>query len=74
MPLHSGHSRVQLISFRIVLVPKSGLVSCGVTAPFPWVLVHKVLSVSPVLCKFWQLSRGVNGDLLQEGLGDTQVC
>ena len=31
-------------------------------------------SVSPVLCKFWQLSGGVNGDLLQEGLGNTQVC
>ena len=24
-------------------------------------------SVSPVLCKFWQLCCGVNGDLLQEG-------
>ena len=31
-------------------------------------------SVSPVLCKFWQLSGGVNGDLLLEGLGHTQVC
>ena len=28
----------------------------------------------PVLCKFWQLYGGVNGDLLQEGLGHTQVC
>jgi len=41
--------------------------------------VHKVLfvpskTVSPVLCKFWQLYGGVNGDLLQEGLGHTQVC
>ena len=25
-------------------------------------------SVSPVLCKFWKLYGGVNGDLLQEGL------
>ena len=25
-------------------------------------------SVSPVLCKFWQLYGGVSGDLLQEGL------
>ena len=25
-------------------------------------------SVSPVLCKFWRLYGGVNGDLLQEGL------
>ena len=31
-------------------------------------------SVSPVPCKFWQLYGGVNGDLLQEGLGHTQVC
>ena len=31
-------------------------------------------SVSPVLCKFWQLCGGVNGDLLQEGLCHTQVC
>ena len=31
-------------------------------------------SVSPVLCKFWRLCGGVNGDLLQEGLCHTQVC
>ena len=30
-------------------------------------------SVSPVLCKFWQLYGRVNGDLLQEGLCHTQV-
>ena len=40
---------------------------------------HKVLfvpskSLSPVLCKFWKLYGGVNGDLLQEGLCHTQVC
>ena len=29
---------------------------------------------SPVLCKFWQLYGGVNGDLLQDGLCQTQVC
>ena len=28
----------------------------------------------PVLCNFWQLYGGVNGDLLQEGLCHTQVC
>ena len=28
----------------------------------------------PVLCTFWQLSGGVNGNLLQEGLCHTQVC
>ena len=31
-------------------------------------------SVSPVLCKFWHLYGGVNGNLLQEGLCHTQVC
>ena len=48
-------------------------VSCVVTVPFSWVLVHKVLLCPPrvyfpVLCKFWQLYSGVNGDLLQEDL------
>ena len=31
-------------------------------------------SVSPVLCKFWQLCGRVTGDFLQEGLCHTQVC
>ena len=31
-------------------------------------------SVSPVLCKFWWIYGGVNGDLLKEGLCRTQVC
>ena len=31
-------------------------------------------SVSPVLCKFWQLCGGVNSDLLQEGSCHTQLC
>ena len=31
-------------------------------------------SVSPVLCKFWWLYGGVNGDHLQEGLCHIQVC
>ena len=31
-------------------------------------------SVSSVLCKLWGLYGGVNGDLLQEGLWQTQVC
>ena len=31
-------------------------------------------SVSPVLCNFWWLCAGVNGDLLQEGLCHTQAC
>ena len=57
---------------------KSGSVSCGVTAPFSWVRVHKVLLCPPrvyfpVLCKFRRLYGGVNGDLLQEVLFHTQV-
>ena len=54
-------------------------VFCGVITLFSWVLVHTNSvcalqeSISPVLCKFWQLYGGVNGDLLQEGLCPTQV-
>ena len=59
---------------------KSESVSCGVTAPFSWVLVHTRLCLCPprvyfpVLCKFWQVCGGVNGDLLKKGLCHTQVC
>ena len=55
------------------LTGKSGSVSCGVTAPFSWVLVCTSFCLCPprvcfpVLCKFWWLYGGVNGDLLQEG-------
>ena len=60
------------------LTGKPESVSCGVTAPFSWVLVHTKFdyalqeSVSQscvlvVLC-------GINGDLLQEGLCHSQVC
>ena len=59
---------------------KSESVSSRITAPFSWVLVKTQdfvcglqESVSPVLCKFWQLHGGVNGDLFQEGLFHTQV-
>ena len=43
---------------------KSGSVSCGVTAPFSWVLVHTRFCLCPprvcFLCKFWWLCGGVN--------------
>ena len=61
------------------LTGKSGSVSCEVTAPFSWVLVHTRFCLCPpgvyfpVLCKFWLLYDGVNGDLLQE-VCHTQVC
>ena len=46
------------------LMGKSGSVPCGVTAPFSWVLVHKVLLCPPrvyfpLLCKFWRLYGGL---------------
>ena len=56
------------------LMGMSGSVSCGVTAPFFWVLLHTRFCLCPpkvcfpVLCKFWQLYGQVNSDLLQEGL------
>ena len=61
------------------LTGKSGSVSCGVTAPFSRVLVHTGFCLCPprvsfpVLCKFWQLYGGVNGDLLQEDLSHTHT-
>ena len=58
---------------------KSGSVSCGVTAPFSgsWCTrfcLHPPRVYFPVLCTFWQLCGGVNGDFLPEGLRHTQVC
>ena len=47
------------------LLGKSGSVSCRVTAPFSWVLVHTKFCLCPprvcfpVLCKFWQLYGGL---------------
>ena len=61
------------------LLGKSGSVSCEVTAPSSWTLVHTRFCLCPprvyfpVLCKLWQLCGGVNGDLCQEGLFRTQV-
>ena len=59
------------------LMDMSGSVSCGVTAPFSWVLVHTRFCLcpprvcSPVLFKFWWFYGEVDGDLLQEGLSRT---
>ena len=52
------------------LMGKSGSVSCGVTAPFSWVLVCTSFclcpqeSISPILCTFWQLYGGPTGGLM----------
>ena len=62
------------------LTGKSGSVSCGITAPFSWVLVCTRFCLCqprvcfPFLYKFWLLYGGVNGDLLQEGLCHNQDC
>ena len=58
------------------LTGKSGSVSCGVTAPFSWVLVHTRFCLCPprvCFSKFWLPYGGVNGDLPQEGLCHTQL-
>ena len=55
---------------------RSWSVSCGVTAPFSWYTRFCLCPPRvnfPVLCKFWQLYGGVNGNLLQESLCHTQV-
>ena len=55
------------------LTGKSGLVSCGVSTPFSWILVHTRFCLCsprgcfPVLCEFWMFYAGVNDNLLQEG-------
>ena len=66
--------------WRLKTLPgKSGSVFCGITAPFSRVLVNTRFCLCPprvyfpVLCKFWQLYGGINGDLLQGGLCHTQV-
>ena len=61
---------------------KSGTVSCGVTAPFPWVLVHKVLLCPsriyfPVLCKFWKQRKEASKrrlNMTKEALFDQRTC
>ena len=53
------------------------LVGSLLLSPVSWCTQGSVCalqeSVSPVLCKFWWLYGGVNGDLLQEELCHTQV-
>ena len=67
-PETSGHSQAylgQCLLGSLLLSP-----GCWYTQGFVYALQE---SVSPVLCKFWWLYDGVNGDLLQEGLCHTQV-
>ena len=64
-----GHSRPSL---------GQSLVGSRLLSPGSWYTQGFVCAlqepVPPVLCKFWQLYGGVNGDLLKEGLCHTQVC
>ena len=76
----AGHCQPTPCQRLLDTLGKPGLVSCGGSAPFSWVLVSTRFclclpkSVSPSLCKFWQLYGGVNGDLLQEGLCHPPAC
>ena len=68
-PETPGHSRTCLGQFLVeslLLSPRSCCSEGSVCALQE--------SVSPVLCKFWWFSDGVNGNLLQEGVRHTQVC
>ena len=67
-PETPGHSQASLSQSLV----GSWLLSPGSWCPQVFVCALKE-SVSPVLCKFWQLYGGVNGKLLQEGLCHTQV-
>ena len=68
LPETPGHSRASL---------GQSLVGSLLLYPESWCAQDSVCalqdSVSPVLCTFWWLYGGVNGDLLQEGLCHTQV-
>ena len=68
LPETSGHSWASL--------PQS-LMGSLLLSPGFWCTQGSVCtlqeSVYPILCEFWGLYGGVNGDLLQEGLYHTQI-
>ena len=68
-PESSGHSQASLGQSLVGSLP----LSPGSWCAQGFVCAHQE-SVSPVLCNFWWLYGGVNGNLLQEGLCHTQVC
>ena len=65
-PETPGHSRASLGQSLVGSLLSPGSWCTGSVAP------SRVYF--PVLCKFWQLCGGDNGDLLQEGLCHIQVC
>ena len=69
LPETPGHSRANLGQSLVGLLLLSLVSWCAQVS----VCVFQE-SISPVLCKFWQLYGGVNGNLLQEGLCHYQVC
>ena len=69
LPETPGHSRASLGQSLVGPL----LLSSGSWCTQSFVCTHQE-SISPVLCKFWRLYGGVNGNLLQEGLCQTQVC
>ena len=68
LPETPGHSRANL---------GQSLVESLLLSPGSWCTQSSVCalqeSVSSVLCKFWRVYGGVNGNLLQEGLCHTQI-
>ena len=63
-----GHSQASL---------GQSLVGSLLLSPAPWCTQGSLCPPRvyfPVLCKFWQLYGGVNGNLLQESLCHIQVC
>ena len=68
-PETPGHSRASLGQSLVGPL----LLSSGSWCTQSFVCTHQE-SISPVLCKFWRLYGGVNGDLPEEGLCHNQVC
>ena len=64
-----GHSRANLSQSLVESLLLSPGSKCA--QGFTYALQE---SLFPVLCKFWWLYGGVNGDLLQQGLCHTQIC
>ena len=67
LPETPGHSQASLCQSLVgsLLLSPGSCCTQGLFVPSK--------SVSPVLCKFWQLYGGIDGHLLQEGLCHTQV-
>ena len=69
---HCGHTPLPETPGQSQESLSQSLLGSLLLSPGPWCIQGSIgalqESVSPVLCKFWWLYGGVNGDLLQEGL------